>query len=173
MVVATVTIGELNGVSPGTPTNNVTHINMTSTEEVNSDAAGNVIIAGNNSYEKCNYVYLELINDSNQIDNFKWWLTPSTPETGIAYKTNLQEYPSLQDDSFPGGGLVDTISTIADQTYPTAEPSNENIGVSGGQGGLSGDATSSDLVFSQLQSTGAADPGDVITKTLHAQYDEQ
>ena len=48
MTVADVTIGELNGVSPGTPTNNVTNINMTSAEEVNSDPTGNVIIASNN-----------------------------------------------------------------------------------------------------------------------------
>lgn len=172
MVVATVTIGELNGVSPGTPTNNVANINMTAAEEVNSDPTGaNVIIAGNNSYEKANYIYLELINDSNKIDNFKWWITPSTPETGITYKTNVQN--PLVDDGYPGGGLVDTISTIADQAYPTTEPGLENIGVSGGSGGLDTNATRSDLMFSQLQTTGSADPGDVITKTLHAQYDEQ
>lgn len=169
MTVADVQVGEQNGAAPGTPTNNVSHINMGSVDQVNLDPSLNVILATENAFEKWNFIYLLAINDSNKIDNFKVWLTPSTPETGISYLTNLQN--PLVNDAYTTPTA--STSTVADQAYPTAEPGSENIGVSGGSGGLDTDTTRSDLFCSQLQTTGSAAPGDVSQKTVHVQYDEQ
>jgi hypothetical protein len=169
MVTADVQIAETNAGPVETP--NVANINHGDTDTVNLVPANFTVVAGENSYAKYNRIRLNLINDSNKIDNFKHWMTPSTPETGITYKTNCQEDPSLQNDSFVNP--VKTTSTVADQSMPTTPPTATNVGVSGGTGGLSSDATHSDYIVSQVQTTVSADPGDLIQKTLHFQYDEQ
>jgi len=172
MTVATVTIAETNG-SGATVTNNVTNINFGSVDAVNLTPANNPIQAGNNSFEKWLRYYLSAINDSNKIDNFQVWMTTASADpAGVSYFTNLNT-GTLPTDSYPAGGPVSSDSTYADQSMPTGDPGAENIGVSGGSGGLSTNGTYSDYMVFQLKTTGSAPPGDLPQKTFHFQYDEQ
>jgi len=168
MVVAVVQISESNLVGENV-TNNVTNLNIGSADAVNLVVASNTIIATENSFEKWTRIRCDTIEDSNKIDNFKFWMTPATAETGITYLTNAQN--PLANDAF--ATPVATTSTIADVAMPTSVPGSENIGVSGGSGGLTADNTFSDYCVIQVQVTGAADPGDLLQKTFHYQYDEQ
>lgn len=170
MVVATVQISETNGAG-ATVTNNISNINMGSVDTPNLVAANNPVNAGTNAFEKWVRYYLSAKNDSNKIDNFQVWMTPSTAETGITYKTNLST--TLQNDSYPGSGPTTSTSTVADLAMPTSDPGATNIGVSAGTGGLSTNGTYSDYIVFQLQVGSGAAPGNLLQKTFNFQYDEQ
>ncbi len=171
MVVATVTIAESNGVTP-TVTNSISNLNMTSADEINSSSSGNPVTAANRSYQKWIRYYLAAINTSNKIDNFQVWLTPIPSTTGVSYVTNLQT-ASPPDDAFQTPATANEDGSLTDQTMPTTDPLAWNIGVGSANGGLSANGTYSDYIVIQLVTTGSTPPGNLPTKTIHFQYDEQ
>ncbi len=193
MVVATVHVKEYNGATAQTNppatnvgsglggTDDISTINLVSIDAANSSSSAYPVTAGNRSFSKWLVYELHAINDSNKIDNFQVWMTPAPSTTGVTYETNLDTTladttsiypnpPTAIDFETAGEGDLD----IPAKLMPTADPTNENIGVSeSGAAGLTVNGAHSDFIAIQFVTTGSSPPGNVPQKTIHLQYDEQ
>lgn len=171
MVVATVHIAESNGAGE-TVTDDISNLNLVSVDAAQASSSANPVTAGNRSYQKWVRYELHAINDSNKIDNFQVWMTPSPSITGISYVTNLQT-ATPPNDAYQTPSTADEDGTLTDQTMSTADPGSWNIGVGGANTGLSSNGEYSDYIVIQLVTTGSTPPGNLPQKTFHFQYDEQ
>lgn len=168
MTVASLELSETNGAT--VVTDGITNLNYVSVDTPNASSSANPITAGQNSYEKYIRIHLIAINDSNQVDNFQIWMTPSATTTGISYYANLKTAPTNNDTY---ATPVTTTSTKATLAMPTSDPGSYNLGVGGASTALTTNNTYSDYFISQLRTTGSTPPGNLPQKTIHVQYDEQ
>jgi len=147
----------------------ITSINYGSSDEYNVVIATYPINRGDYSYEKFNALKLSNLSGSNQIDNFKVWLS-GTEDTGIIHNTNLTG--SIVDTSYHTP--INTVSSDAVNVAPTSAPSTPNLGKSGSSGtALDTTGQYSDYNVSQAATSGSASPGDQTTLNWYYQYDEQ
>lgn len=164
---ATVEIDERNGAAPGSLTHNITNSNMGSLDEVNTDPVDNPIVAGDNSFEKWQLIHVTNMGGSSKIDNLKVWRTG-------ALGANATHVTNARESSYGGAEVyddpVDTVSTLADQTMPSSEPTGANLGIGGDLAGELTATGSSDYLIHQIQTTGSAVAG--TTTTMNYQYDE-
>jgi len=163
---ANVLISEMNTGS--VTTDNVTNINYGSNDSYDLVIATYPINRGDYSFEKLNMYYLSNLSGSNSIDNFKVWLTGSA-DTGIVHRSNLSG--SLDNHAYHTP--INTVSTEAAVAVPTTEPPAENIGKSGATGGLNANGQYSDIIYSQAETQGSANPGNQTSRDWYYQYDEQ
>jgi hypothetical protein len=164
---ATVEIDERNGAAAGTLTHNITNTNMGSVDEVNTDPVAHPIIAGNNSMEKYQQMHVTAMGGSSKIDNLKVWRTG-------ALGANATHLTNARLTSYGGAASyvapVATVSGVATQTMPSAEPASANLGIAGALAGSLTVAGTSDYLVHQIQTTGSAVAGS--TSTMNYQYDE-
>lgn len=192
MVVANVHIKEYNGGTTQTNppatnvgsglggTDNVSSINLVSTDAANSSSSAYPVTAGTRSISKWLVYELHAIEDSNKIDNFQVWYTDQAVTTGITYYSNLNTTLPLTTSIYPEPPTNTDFTTVNEgdvetaTAMPFADPAAENIGVSeSGSAGLSVDGSHSDFIAIQLDTTGSTPPGNLPQKILHFQYDEQ
>ena len=170
---ATVEISESNTVSE-TVTNGITNVNFGSADAPNLNNVANPIVAGGNSYEKWLRFHLIALAGSNQVDNFKVWISDLGLglKQGESFKTSLksQQYvaPSFQTP-------VNTVSVVAVEDMPLSEPTiGNNVGIGGSlMGTIDSDDQYSDYFVIQLQTTAQTPSGNLNQKVITFQYDEQ
>lgn len=163
---ATVQVNEYNGVGE-TKSANITNTNMGSTDAANLVAATYPIVAGENSYEKCQTVEVTAMGGSSAIDNIKIWRT-GTLGGSAAHLTNARETSYVEQATYVQP--IATTSTIATQAMPSSEPTGANLGIAGSLTGSLTATGETDRLYHQMQT----DSGDVIgsTTTMNYQYDE-
>ena len=163
---ATVQIDEANGAGQ-TITNNITNSNMGSVDAANLDATANPIVAGDRSYIKYQRFDVTAMGGSSAIDNLKVWRTGALGGSAT-HVTNAREtsYAGALTYATP----VATSVTNVDQTMPTSEPTNANLGIGGSLSGQLTAAGNSDYCGHQI----VTDAGDTAgsTSTMNYQYDE-
>jgi hypothetical protein len=174
---ATVQIAERNGVSPGTETPNVSHLNMGSADVANLTPASCPItaMADGHAFEKWVRINLTALGGSTRIDNLKAWLSSLGGgwKTGEGMSCNLRT-SGWVNSTYPAGGPINTNSSVADQVMPEVMPGGPNIGIGGSLAGYLSSAPSySDYVVLQLDVTASTPAGNVNQKTITFQYDEQ
>lgn len=164
---ATVEIDERNGASAGVLTHNITNTNMGSVEEVNTDPVANPIVAGENTYEKWQQIHITAMGGSSAIDNLQIWRTGALGGSAV-HVTNARAttYGGAETYATP----IDTDSTLATQTMPSADPAGANLGIGGSLTGSLTATGSSDYLIHQIQTAGADVEGS--TSTINFQYDE-
>lgn len=191
MVVANVHIKEYNGAiaqtnPPATNvgsglggTDDVSNLNLVSIDQAEASSSANPVTANNRSFSKWFAYELHAINDSNKIDNFQVWLTPTPTAMGVVYYSNLNTTLTSTTSIYPNPPTAADFTTggegdveVANNNW-FADPAAENIGVSEGSGGLAANGAHSDFIAVQLDTTGSTPPGNLPQKTVHAQYDEQ
>jgi hypothetical protein len=163
---ATVQISESNGAGE-TPTDNVSNINMGSTDAANLVAATYPITAGTYSYEKYNRVKLVSLGGSTKIKNIKVWRTGDSLGSDT-HKTCARE-SSYTEKNY--ATPVNTVSSQATETMPTSEPSGANLGIDGSlTGELDADSEYSDYLVHQIYVDAATTAGKSCT--LNFKYEE-
>lgn len=164
---ATVEIDERNGAPAGTLTHNITNSNMGSADEVNTVAADNPVVPGDNTYEKWQQIHVTAMGGSSKILNLKIWRTTALGGSAV-HVTNARttSYGGAESYATP----IATDSTLATQAMPTSEPASANLGIGGALAGELTGTGSSDYLIHQIQT----DAGDVAgaSCTMHYQYDE-
>lgn len=162
---ATVQISESNGAGE-TITENVSNINMGSTDAANITAASYPITAGTYSYEKYNRVHLESLSGSTKIQNIKVWRTGDSLGSDT-HKTSARE-SSYSEPSY--ATPVNTVSSYT-QTMPTSEPTGANLGIDGSlTGALDADGEYSDYLVHQIYVDAATTTGKSCT--MNFKYEE-
>ncbi|MHA2426513.1 MAG: hypothetical protein ACXADB_00535 [Candidatus Hermodarchaeia archaeon] len=173
---ATVVLAETNGAG-AVETLDISNVNFGSNDSAELDPATYPITAkaDGHSFEKWLRLYVSAMGGSVQLDNVKIWISNLGGgwKTGEGMSTNLRESGYVE-ASYPGGGPVDTDSTVATQVMPETEPTGANLGI---EGALAGQITSApsytDFGVLQLDVTASTPAGAVNQKTLTFQYDEQ
>ena len=165
MVLATVSMGEANGVGE-TQQTTVTDYNMGIVDEYNSTpSSSNAIPRGaatgaGYGMEKWTIYYVTAMNDSTTIDNFKVWKSAGTYETAA----NL-----YFDDVIVGSYTQPTVSqsSVALTTMPISEPAS-NV-----QGSIVANTTYNTYYgVMQYHADVTHPPGSIATLTITFQYDE-
>lgn len=173
---ATVTLDERNGASPGVDTADVANVNFGSADVPALTPASYPITAGADvhSYEKWLRLNVTDLGESTVVDNIKVWLSNLgggwKTDEGISSNATLRDYTAA---SYPAGGPVNTDSADAVNALPESEPIGPNIGIGGA---LSGQITApgySDWIVLQLDVSASTPSGDVNQKTLTFQWDER
>lgn len=162
----TMQINEYNGVGE-TKTANITNSNMGSIDSVNLDAVANPIVAGDNSYEKCQTFEITAMGGSSEVNTLKIWRTGALG-ANATHDTNARESAYTEQATYVQP--IATTSTIATQAMPTTEPTGANLGIAGALSGALTGVGESDRLYHQIQTTGAATAGS--TTTMNYQYDE-
>jgi len=163
---ATVQINEFNTVGESEESN-ITNTNMGSTDAPNLDPVANPVVPGEYTFEKWQKIEVTAMGGSSAIDNLKVWRTGALGGSA-AHKTNAREatYGGAETFATP----LETVSTLADQTMPSSEPTDANLGIGGDLVTALSAAGSSDYLIHQI----GTDAGDVAgsTSTMNFQYDE-
>lgn len=175
---ATVEIVETNGAVPAYTT--ITALPLGSVDQANLDIAAHPIVAGQCSFEKWLRLKVSSLGTTSILDNVRiylqvlggGWLTSESMK--INGTSNFALYAAA---SYPGGGPVNSVSTVATRAMPEAALDQANLGLGGA---LSGEINSgstlpfySDYFVLQLQ-TGVDTPsGDVQPKVLVVMWDER
>ncbi len=163
---ATIQIAEFNTAGE-TKTANITNTNMGSTDAVNLDPVANPVVPGENTYEKWQKMEVTAMGGSSKIDNLKIWRTGALGGSAT-HVTNAREtsYGGAETFATP----VATASTVADQTMPTSEPTDANLGIGGSLTGELLATGLSDYLVHQIQTDVTDTAGS--TSTMNYQYDE-
>lgn len=175
---ATVTLAEQNGASGSeVETLDPANLNMGSVDQAELDPATYPITAqaDGHAFEKWVRLIVSDLGGSSLVDNLKVWASSlgGGYATGEGMSTNLRESGYTQ-ASYPAGGPVETDSSVADQSMPTAEPSGPNLGISGSLGGqITATPVYSDWCVIQLDVTEDTPAGSLNQKTITFQWDEQ
>jgi len=133
----------------------------------------------NYSFEKWWRVQLASISaPTTKVDNFRFWKSAGGYATGETMKMNLELVtPTRQNDAYPGGGPVNTVSTPATTVIPAAdftEPAkNLFTGIGGSLDELNTALQFSDYIVVQAAIAVGATLGPVPAKTFRLHYDEQ
>lgn len=169
---ATVTIAESNGTTP-TVTAEITNTNMGSADLYDMTPSDHKILAGTNSFEKWQRFNVQDLGGSSEINNLKVWISDPLGD-GATLKTNAREtsYGGAQTfDTVNGPLATDRSATYGyTQTMPTETPPGANLGIGGSLGGSLTGTGFSDYLIMQIQTTGAAIAGTLVT--MNYQYDE-
>ena len=166
---ATVEVDEQNGKSSSPAlTHNIGNSNMGSQDAANLDPTTNPIAPGENSYEKWQMIHVTDMGASSKISNLQVWRTGDLGAHAI-HLTNAktQNYGGAAGYTTP----TTTISRVATQHMPTADPGSANLGIGGS---LTGSLTSSgysDFLVHQIQTAPPALSGSITT--MNYQYDEE
>lgn len=163
---AIVQINEYNGVGE-TKSANVTNSNWGSVDAANLDAVANPIVAGDNSYEKCQTFEVTAMGGSSEVNTLKVWRNTALG-ANATHLTNAREAAYVEQATYVQP--VATVSTIATQTMPSTEPSGANLGIAGSLATALTGVGESDRLYHQIQTTGAVVAG--ATTTMNYQYDE-
>lgn len=174
---ATVSVIEMNGVSPNTtlvidPSN----LNMGSiaASALNPSNYPITAKADGHSFEKWLKFRVVSMGGSAIVDNLKVWLSNLGGgfKKGEGMSTNLRTIGYVS-TNYPVDGPVETDSAVATQKMPEKEPASANVGIAGS---LSGELTSpgdSDWIVLQLDVTQNTPAGTLNQKTITFQFDEQ
>ena len=170
---ATIEISETN-TSSATATDGVSNLNMGSVDSPNLDPVTYVIASPGNAYEKWERVYITSLGGATQVDNIRIYL--SDVGTGFAQGesmvTNLITSGYVQ-ASYPAGGPINTVSTVATRSMPTTIPSSSNIGIGGSLAGAFTTAPNySDYFVLQEQIQANVPSGALQQKVLSIVWDE-
>jgi hypothetical protein len=162
----------VNGNRGTTRTTGVTNVNWKSVDDVASAYSSNSINAGENSYEKFQFVAFS--GAFNQISNVKWHHVSGTLGAGLTIKGGIS-----------GSGIYTTPSQTANAALTldlTAIGSISTgfaitVGPSGAEAGGKASTSSSvpsytQYLITQLQTTAAAAAGDTATVTFQVRFDE-
>lgn len=167
---ATVELCETNGAPAGAIEHNISNINFGSNDGPNLTTATYPIVAGENSFEKWLRIHVTAMGSSNKIDNIQIWKDSGDYVTGETIWSNLVT-SGYTSESY--AEPVDTTSTKADTSMPTADPAAANLGIGGSLTGSITTAGYSDYCIIQLRTTVSSPGGDVNQKSFKFQYDEQ
>ena len=163
---ATVQINEYNLVGEVKEAN-ITNSNMGDVDDANLDPVEYPVTPGNYTFEKWQTFEVTALGGSSRIDNLKVWRTGALGGSA-AHLTNAREtsYGGAETYATP----IKTVSTVADQTMPSTEPTDANLGIGGALAGNLEATGESDLLIHQI----GTDAGDTAgsTSTLNYQYDE-
>jgi len=167
---ATVKINEYN-TDTENETADINNSNMGSVDSANLNPIDNPVVPGENTYEKWQKIWVELMGDSSKIDNLKVWRTGALGGAAT-HETNATENSTdYSIASFPAEGPGTGDSGDAIYTMPTSEPDNANLGIGGDLAGdITTDDSYSDYLVHQIQTH--ADDTEGSTTTLNYQYDE-
>jgi hypothetical protein len=170
-MVATVEICESNGSSE-TVTHNVTNLNCGDTEAANLDYAAFPIPQGQNAYAKLARIHWSA-GTANKLDNFQAYKSAGAYKTGEGIQASLHtvqgNYDTVKVTTYTQG----TKTTYTAYAIPEADPAAANLGIGGSLTGNLVAVGYSDYLKFQLQTTGSTPQGDLNTKTITFQYDEQ
>jgi len=175
---ATVDIAETNGPSASSvETLDISNVNFGSDDSAELTPATYPITAqaDGHAFEKWLRLHISLIGTSTQLDNMKIWLSA----LGGGWKTDEGMSTTCRESgyvnpTYPGGGPVETDSSVAGQVMPETEPSGPNIGIGGSLAGqITGDNEYSDFGVFQLDVSASTPAGGVNQKTFTFQWDEQ
>ncbi len=175
---ATVVLSETNGPSAAkVETNDISNVNMGSDDSAELTPATYPVTAqtDGHAYEKWLRFYVSDLGGSSQVDNLKVWVSNLGGgwKTGEGMSVTLRESGYVE-PTYNTGGPIETNSADADQVMPETEPSGANLGIGGSLAGtITGAPEYSDYMVLQLDVTASTPAGNVNTKTLTFQYDEQ
>ena len=165
---ATVQIDESNTVSE-TQNTNITNLNFGSNDSSELTPATYPLEPSTYAYEKWVRFNVSVNGDTNTIDNLKVWIsTGANPQAAVTFLTNCRETTYGGAESF--ATPIATVSTIATQTAPVAEPSGANLGIGGLLSGTITTTGYSDYCVIQAGVGSGATAGDSVTWTFA--YDE-
>jgi hypothetical protein len=165
---ATVTIAESNGAGESV-TASITNTNMGSTDAVNLTTATYPITPNTRSYAKYQRFCVSDLGGSTAVKTLKVWRTGALGGSDT-HVTNAREtsYGGAASYAQP----VTSAIAGADQTMPTSEPTNANLGIGGSLTGeiTTASPTYSDYLIHQLVVDSASTAG--ASTTLNYKYTE-
>ncbi len=170
-MVATVEICESNG-STETITHNVSNLNCGDAEEPNMDYANHPIPQGQNAYAKLMRMHWSA-GTANKLDNFQVYKSAGAYKSGegiqASLNTNQANYDTVKVTVYAQGAKT----TYTAYAILETDPGAANLGIGGSLTGSLVAIGYSDYFKFQLQTTGSTPQGDLNTKTITFQYDEQ
>ena len=172
---ATVTISETNGAG-AVVTADISNINFGSTDAANIVPGDHPItaMADGHSYEKWIRLLVDSMGSASVVDNIKCWIS----DLGTGYVTGEGISSNLRTSgytvaSYPGGGPINTNSSVATVAVPLIEPTQGNVGIAGSLvGQIISDGSYSNYIVLQMDVTVSTPSGAVSQKVFSFSWDE-
>lgn len=175
---ATFEFNEDNGAATGSPAKGTTRAtavaqcNYKNIDDATTPYTSNPILAGSNSFDK--WQCGKFSGTYNQILNGKWAHTAGVLGTGLTLKGKASPAGGYTTPAVTANAnlTVDMTSVIAIGSGQTVQFGATGPEAAGKAASTSANPAYTDFLVSQLQTTGAAVPGDTTSITLMLQYDE-
>lgn len=155
---------EYNGASAGTATASRTEANWKNIDDSTTAYSSSPITAGNNSFDKNQAVVFA--GTWNTLSALTYKVSTATPGTGLSVVASVRSTGTTPSATATGDSAASTTGT-------SANFAGTSTGFAAGTSTASGGGTYYGQVYrTQLQTTGAAAPGDITSVTITATWTE-
>lgn len=160
---STQTWSEGNGASAGTETTSRAEANWKNVDDSTTAYSSSPITAGNNSFTK--YQAIKFGGTYNTLSGLTYKVSSNAPGTGLSVVAAVVTAGVTPATTASGDAAASTTGTAANFTTTT-------LGYAAGASSTTSNPTYGNAYRTQLQTTGAAAPGDISTVTITATWTE-